>query len=153
MRIYIVEDSPIKANNLVTFVSDLLGDTQDIHLYVSFQSGLKAIEANPPDTLILDMTLPTFDRRPNAREGRLRPLGGYDIMRKLKLKGIYTKIIVVTQLESFGDDEDEVSFKEITAQCHREFPDVFLGSVYYDQNGTNWRPHLQQLLALVNLHD
>lgn len=149
MSIYIIEDSPIKATNLISFLTEVTDEPRDIHLFVSFQSGLKAIEANAPDTLILDMTLPTFDRRPNAREGRLRPLGGYDIMRKIKLKGIRTQIIVVTQLESFGDDEDEVSFKEITAQCHREFPDLFLGSVYYDQNGTNWRPQLLQLLSLV----
>ncbi|WP_433740042.1 response regulator [Pseudomonas putida] len=149
MTIYIVEDSALKANNIISFLSEFYGEDEQLRLFLSFQSGLKALELEPPGLVILDMTLPTFDRRPNAREGRLRPLGGYDIMRKLKLKNINTKVIVVTQLESFGDDEDEVSFKEITAQCYREFPEFFLGSVYYDQNGTSWRHELEKILRML----
>jgi hypothetical protein len=90
------------------------------------------------------MTIPTFDRGHNKREGRLRPLGGYDLMRKLKLRNTRTHVIVVTQIETFGEGEDEVSFSEISARCKREFPEMFLGSVYFRQGEVTWQNELIQ---------
>ncbi|WP_267106023.1 hypothetical protein [Xanthomonas sacchari] len=113
-------------------------------VYGSFQSGLKAIEQNLPDLIILDMTLPTFDRKPNARDGRARPLGGYELMRKMSLKSINSKVIVVTQLESFGDGDDEVSFNDLINICARDFPKIFIGGVYFDQAGLEWEVALYE---------
>ncbi len=140
--IYVIEDNIVKARQVEAFLSSNFQGPPTVSLYMSFQSGLKAIELSPPELVILDMTLPTFDRKPNAREGRLRPLGGYDLMRKMKLKGLMSKVIVLTQLESFGEGDDVVGFEEITSKCDEEFPDFFLGSVYFDQGGQAWHQTL-----------
>jgi hypothetical protein len=96
----------------------------------------------------MDMTLPTFDRQPNSRAGRMRPIGGYDLMCKMKFKSLSGKVIVVTQLETFGEGDEQVSFEEITNRCYEEFPNFFLGSVYFDQGGLNWQSDLLSILQL-----
>ncbi len=76
----------------------------------------------------------------------MRPLGGYDLMCKMKHRSISAAVIVVTQLETFGEGDEEVSFDEITQRCARDFPDIFLGSVYYDQGGLTWQADLGRLV-------
>ena len=141
MIVYLVEDDSLKADRLTKFLGSHFPELK-IQVFGSFQSGLKAIQENTPELLILDMTIPTFDRGHNKRKGRLRPLGGYDLMRKLKLRSTQTFVIVVTQLETFGEGEDEVSFLEINSRCKREFPEMFLGSVYFRQGEAAWQNEL-----------
>ena len=146
MLIYIIEDNYLKTSKLLSFFSEHCPQLSEPLVYSSFHSGLKAIEELAPALVVLDMTLPTFDRKPNSREGRARPLGGYDLMRKMVLKKIHSKVVVVTQLESFGEGDEEVSFGDITSRCEREFSDIFLGSVYFDQSGTSWGKQLQSIV-------
>lgn len=148
MIVYLVEDDSLKAERMTKFLVSHFPEFE-IKVFGSFQSGLRAIEENTPELLILDMTIPTFDRGHNKREGRLRPLGGYDLMRKLKLRNTQTLVIVVTQLETFGEGEDEVSFSEISSRCKREFPGVFLGSVYFRQGEATWQDELIQLVRIA----
>lgn len=150
MLTYIIEDSPLKAELLQQFLKERFSSLT-IKVQGSYQSGLKLVQTHPPDLILLDMTLPNFDRVPNAREGRLRPLGGYDMMRKIRLRNIQTRIIVVTQLESFGDGDDEVSFEEMSLRCAREFPEVYLGSVYFDQRESAWQDDLEALIKEKNV--
>jgi DNA-binding response OmpR family regulator len=149
MLIYIVEDDDLKLEKLNSFLESTLPN----HHYKiggSFQSGLRLIESETPDLVILDMTLPTFDRAPNAREGRPRPLGGYDLLRKLQLRRIDTKVIILTQLVSFGEDSKKVSFDEITERCRLEFPNLFIDSVYFDQGDISWQIRLLELISELN---
>src|SRR5690606_24217171 len=139
MLIYIVEDSALKAGKIQSFLTQKFTDLHKSEVFSSYQSGLRAIQNRAPDILLLDMTLPNFDRAIHSREGRVRPLGGYDLMRKLQLKELICKVIVVTQLESFGEGDEEISFDEITSRCSIEFPNLFIDSVYFDQSGVKWQ--------------
>ena len=123
-----------------------LGPEFDIEVFTSYQSGLKKLVDVMPDLIILDMSLPTFDRGGNQREGRLRPLGGYEIMRKLNLRNIEFKSIVVTQLESFGEGGSRVTFDEMNEKCKSEFPTKYLGSVFFGQSDDNWKSGLKELI-------
>lgn len=145
MLTYIVEDSALKASLLKEFLNTEF-PVLEISIQGSYQSGMKAVEKNPPQLILLDMTLPTFDRQPNAREGRLRPQGGYDMLRKIKLRAIKTSVVVVTQLEAFGEGDEQVSFSEMTLRCNREFPEIFLGSVYFDQRESAWQGLLAEII-------
>lgn len=141
-NLHIVEDNAIKAGGISSFFADNYPSSFSTSVFGSFQSALRAMEGCSPDLIVLDMTLPTFDRKPNGREGRMRPLGGYDLMHKMQHRSLKSKVIVVTQLETFGEGDEQVSFAEITARCGRDFPEFFLGSVYYDQSGLNWQFNL-----------
>jgi DNA-binding NarL/FixJ family response regulator len=145
MNIFIIEDDLLKLKKIEDFLYSMLPDAI-LNNYGSFNSGLRACENSSPDLVILDMALPTFDRQPNKREGRLRPLGGYDLLRKFSLKELSTKAIVVTQLTEFGDGVEEMSFGEISQICLDEFPEIFLGSVYFGQASLEWQNKLQDLI-------
>lgn len=146
MRIFVIEDDLLKARSLGNFISVEFPELET-EVFRSFRSGLSAIQAGLPSLVILDMTLPTYDRSPGVREGRLRPLGGYDLMRKVQRLKLRPIMIVVTQLESFGEGQNQVSFQEITARCEREFPAFFGGSVYYHPTSSSWGVELKAALT------
>lgn len=142
MNTYIVEDDALKSERLILFMRERF-PTSEVTLFGSFQSGLKAVELKVPDLLLLDMTLPTFDRQLGARESRLRPLGGYELLSKLRLKSIKTKVIVVTGLVAFGEGGSRITFEEVEGRCRYEFGSLFAGMIYYQQTSLEW----QQILA------
>ncbi|HBP0650773.1 TPA: response regulator [Pseudomonas aeruginosa] len=147
MLVHIIEDDDLKANRLLSFLKSLYDSFQFV-VNASYQSGMKAMELEVPDILILDMTLPTFDRKPHQKEGRLRPLGGYEIMRKIKLRNVQTKVIIVTQLPFF-DDKREISLEEITEKSIVEFPGIFMRSIYFDQSDVSWQKDLKSTIDSI----
>jgi DNA-binding NarL/FixJ family response regulator len=146
MLIYLIEDDALKADSLRSFLLDHYQNSNVI-IFRSYQTGLSAIKEIPPDLIILDMTLPTYDRTPNGRTGRLRPLGGYDLLRKVKLYGIETSIVVVTMLETFGEGNESISYADMTQRCADEFKDHFVGSVHFQLSNSHWRTELTNLLS------
>jgi CheY-like chemotaxis protein len=146
VKVFVIEDDLLKERSLVNFISVEYPEVET-KVFRSFRSGLSAIQASLPSLVLLDMTLPTYDRSPGTREGRLRPLGGYDLMRKVLRLNLRPIMIVVTQLESFGDGQNQVSFREITARCEREFPAFFGGSVYYHPTSSSWGVELRAALT------
>ena len=146
MLTYLVEDDPLKMGRLVSFISGRHSSLM-VRKFASFQSGLRAVEELVPELLILDMTLPTFDRSPGQREGRLRPLGGYEFMRKLKLRNVELAVVIVSQFEYFGEGNNRVTFAQITETCRREFPHMFLGSVHFRQAVDTWKDELSSLIC------
>lgn len=145
MKINLVEDSKIKADKICSFLHEKYPESS-IEVLCSYQSGLKKLVSDMPHLVILDMSLPTYDRGGLQREGRLRPLGGYDIMRKLSLRRVDFKVLVVTQLESFGEGEDRVSFDEMNNKCNKEFSSRYLGAVFFGQSDEQWKVDIEGIL-------
>jgi CheY-like chemotaxis protein len=143
--IYIVEDYELKAERIESAVRTVLADAR-IEVFRSYQSGLKAVLQKQPDLILLDMSLPSFDMMGSARFGRPRSLGGYDLMRKMALKNVTARVFVVTQLDAFGDGTAKVTLKEMTERCHNEFPELFIGSVYFSQTSDDWISKLHAVL-------
>lgn len=145
MLIYLIEDDRQKAAGISSFINAVKPDFQ-IQQLLSYQSGLKALQTITPNFVILDMTLPTFDVTPTGRPGRPRPVGGYEIMRKMRLRRIACPVLLITQLEKYGEGSEQVSFAEMNAKCLSEFPDMFLGGVYYHPTQTAWQDALENVL-------
>lgn len=145
MRILIVEDDVRKGDAIVAVLKSELNEPE-IELTRSYQSGMRAIDKHLPDLLILDMSLPNYDAAPGRRSGKPRPLGGYDIMRKLRRRGIQTPSIVLTQLDHFGDGGVEYNFDDLDSKCRSDFSQTFLGSIYYAQSSSDW---ISKLIAIV----
>lgn len=147
MRTVIIEDDLQKAERISGALRDA-GLACSIDLFRSYQSGLKFLEdSNDIDLVILDMSLPTFDPLPNQRHGRPRPLGGYDIMRKLKRHGRIINVIIVTALENFGSRGEQFSLEQLRERCSAEFPKFFRGAIYYSQSKSAWRDVLIKLAS------
>ncbi|WP_445354651.1 response regulator transcription factor [Microbulbifer sp. EKSA008] len=145
MVVYVIEDSEVKVDALKFFL-DSEFEIESVLAFESYQSGMKAIQVEKPDLLILDMTIPNFDRGPGRREGKLRPLGGYEIMRKLMLRGVLCKAIVFTQLETFDEGESQKTFSEVMEMCKNDCEDVFMGGVHFNQSGDEWKFEMKRLI-------
>lgn len=143
MLIYLIEDDPQKTEKIATYVREL-SPTAELRVLRSYQSGLKEIEKETPNFIVMDMTLPTFDMTGVARHGRPRSLGGYEIMRKIKLRGLSIPTFVISALETFGDGK--ITFEEIRGRCQDEFPGTFLGATFFRLSSDEWKPALKEAI-------
>lgn len=146
MYVLIIEDDSQKADSISTLIKSMFHGV-DIEISRSYQSGVRDATKSNFDLIILDMSLPTFDPGPNVRQGRPRPLGGFDIMRKIRRKGGKTPIVVVTALENFGSPTEPITFQEMSSRCRAEFPEMFRTAIYYSQSKQGWQDELKQILG------
>jgi CheY-like chemotaxis protein len=149
VNVLIIEDDPQKAERIMSAVKHAAPDA-NIDVRRSYQSGLKSVEQMADISLvILDVSLPTFDPDLEARHGRPRPLGGYDIMRKMKRRRKSPAVVILTALENFGSSTQQYSFDQLSDKCKTEFPESFKGAIYYSQSRTAWRDKLIEIIKSV----
>jgi CheY-like chemotaxis protein len=149
VNVLIIEDDPQKAERVESVVK-AAAPNATIDVCRSYQSGLRFFEGDKQVNLvILDVSLPTFDPEPGARHGRPRPLGGYDIMRKMKRMKKTPAVVILTALENFGSPTQQFSFEQLSQKCAEEFPSNFRGAIYYSQSRTSWRDQLTDVIRAV----
>ncbi|WP_063629464.1 response regulator [Bradyrhizobium sp. WSM2254] len=149
MNVLIIEDDPQKAERVISAIQSAAPDSR-IELRRSYQSGLKYLESDADVNLvILDVSLPTFDPDPDVRQGRPRPLGGYEILRKVRRRKKGFAVVILTALEHFGSSTHQYSFEQLKEKCTVEFPESFLGAIYYSQSTSTWRDQLADLIRAV----
>ncbi|TAJ59614.1 MAG: response regulator [Chitinophagaceae bacterium] len=146
MRVLIIEDDPLKLNRLETFTKEysqsLILDTK-----MSYQSGLLALLRNQYDIVLLDMQLPNYDIRSGEDGYKPRPMAGRDILREIKRKRIKSKVIIMTQYESFGENGKFESLMEWDAKFKAEFTNSYLQTIQYKPGSNAWKDQLQKHLA------
>jgi CheY-like chemotaxis protein len=146
VNVLIIEDDSQKAERVLAVVRQAAPGAT-VNICRSYQSGLKFLEKESDIALvILDVSLPTFDPEPEARHGRPRPLGGYDIMRKMKRMNRTPAVVILTALENFGSPTQQFSFDQLNQKCTEEFPENFKGAIYYSQSRTKWRDELNDVI-------
>lgn len=147
MKILFIEDDPNKYEAINNFILSNYPDI-DLTLRKSYRSGAGELQnaAMSYDLLFLDMSLPVFDESIQASGGRFLAQGGKDILIRMKSKGIYTKVIVITQFEEF----DGITITQLDNELRKRFPDLYLGYVYYSAIQVRWKEKLSQVLQKWN---
>ena len=140
MRILIIEDDPNKLGAITKFLSQY--PKVQYFTQTAFQSGFRAILSDVYDLLLLDMSMPVFDSTGGHNGGRSLPLAGRDILFQMRRKKIKLRTIIVTQYENFGG----VSLGSLHQNLCEEFPDNYIGYVYYNVTQDKWRHELDELL-------
>lgn len=143
--ILIVEDDVHKRDQLVAFLSKG-EDSPSIEQAGSLIGGIRALRATKPDYVILDMTLPNYEPESDGHVGSVLAFGGVEFLRQVRRYRIETKVIVVTQFETFGDDDNAKDRKELDAELREQFSNVYKGMVYYHASLSDWSDELQNLL-------
>jgi hypothetical protein len=98
------------------------------------------------DLILLDMSMPTFDRSPENPNSKFRHFAGRDILFEMKRRDITVKTIVVTQFGNFGEGKDAIDAEQLHNNLKSEFPFIYLGMVHYNTGFSNWK---NELLALL----
>lgn len=139
MKVLIIEDD----NNKLKAISDFLDwrGNMEHQCAESWHSGVSALHKGHFDLLLLDMSIPCYDGAPQD-EGRPLALGGRDILFYLRRNKISIPVIIITQYEDFGG----TNLKELDSEFQREFPQHYLGFIYYNITQDKWKDDLASLL-------
>lgn len=150
MNILIVEDDQNKLAQLTSFISNRQ-HTASIESRCSYNSALARLLKPPSfDLILLDMSMPTFDKTLAESGGRHRPYGGKDILRKLQRNGVKTPVVVVTQFTHFGEGKTCISLDVLKQQLAEEGFDNYRETIFYSAEGTTWESELEHWLAEGN---
>ena len=145
MKIVIVEDDVQKLKQLSLFIEQNYSGAFVRHAR-SYNTGLDAILDDPPDLVLLDMSLPTFDVSPQESGGRSRHFGGRELLSEIKRANLECCAIVVTQFETFGDGVERMTLQQIREQLASEYSRWYAGVVSYQPSESGWRDELLRLL-------
>jgi DNA-binding response OmpR family regulator len=148
VKLLVIEDDENKRQQVVSFLVETYSHVEIVQRK-SYQSGLKEILEHKADAILLDMTLPTYDKSPVESGGRLRHFAGREILGQMSRKGMKTAVIVVTGFESFGEDSASLSLAEIKDELGKEFPHLYKGAVYYSSDRNQWKVELQVFLDSI----
>lgn len=142
MKILIVEDEFDKREKIKTHIHQILGEMAVIVECESLRSGLsKIVVEGGFDLILLDMSMPNFDISDDATDGgKPESFAGREIMAQMKLRGICTPVIVITQYRSF--EKGTVTLDGLLEQFKEKYSDFFMGAIYYNSAIEGWKKEL-----------
>ncbi len=138
MNLAIIDDSRSKITQISALINSLAPECT-IEVARSFSSGRKLILAKTFNLLVLDMTLPTFERVDGTLEGENRHFGGRQLLEEIRYYQVPSKAIIVTQFEKFGSGADIIEFKPLMSKLLTDHKDVLVGGVYFERNSSKWQ--------------
>lgn len=144
MNILVIEDNQLKREKLCAFLSSSF----DVTLFeaASYNSGLKALLKSSFDLLVLDMSMPTFDRTTATNGGRFRALGGKEIAMRLKKEGRLIPFVVVTGYSDFSVNAENLSILQID-EILKTLGGEYKGCVFFDAVESVWKEQLMEIIG------
>lgn len=141
MNVLIIEDDV----NKLKAISDFLLNYTNIRCFsqMSYHSGMHTLLSEKIDLLLLDMSMPIYDGVTHNTGGRLLPLAGRDILFQLQRRSISLPTIIITQYEDF----DGLSLIDLDRELEKEFPQLYMGFVYYNITQDGWKEKLAAILG------
>ena len=88
-------------------------------------------------------SMPNYDISSEDSGGDWMPLAGKKILKEMYLRDIPTKTIVVTMHGSF---DDGTRITELDSDLKQEFPDNYIGYVFYSEINDEWQEKLEKLI-------
>jgi hypothetical protein len=92
------------------------------------------------------MSIPTYDKTPVESGGPYEKFGGYKILREIIRKKRPIKTILITMFDDFGESDLSITLTQINKSLTEEFPDLYVGSVFYNARENNWQAELKLLI-------
>lgn len=145
-RILIVEDSEHKRERILSLLQEIF-IIPSIDQALSFTSACASVTSKQYDLVIMDMSLPTYDRSRSDSGGALRTFGGREVARKMIRRGLGAKIVFVTQYDSFSDVGRSHTLPTLGKELELECGENFGGLIYFDTSKSAWREDLKKILV------
>lgn len=140
-RVLFIEDNRTKADDVSTFMFENYPEV-NFEIKESFTSGLRELFKNEYDLLFLDMSIPTREGDNNSQINNFEQLGGYQILSEMKRKKKQIPTILITMFNDFGINSSFINLEEINKICMSEFPEFYLGAVFYTSRENSWKEKL-----------
>lgn len=144
-KILIIEDDKSKIEKLKQYLVDY-----ELSIKESFQTGVLELKKNYSsyNLLILDMTIPIWEKGQNEFGNNYEQFGGERILREIKRRKLILPTILFTMFDVFPTKEGSLTFEEVNAIFKNEFESFYIGAVFYNSNEDNWKDDLTELIAL-----
>lgn len=129
ISILVVEDNEFKRKRIVEVIYAEFKEVVVTECY-SFTSAWKMISRTQYDLVLLDMSLPTFDKSSSESGGDFRVFGGKEIARKMKKRNCHSKFLFITQYKNFSDTINSYSYESLRDELLKQYKDKCLGFIY-----------------------
>lgn len=145
--ILIVEDSDSKLESIrgVLTRGFPLSSIRDAR---SVKSAIDALSLLP-DIAVVDMSLPTYDIEEKEKGGSPRPFGGIEVFEHLARYDVALPVLVVTSYSALTDGNQSMDVKELSDRLSEEFPECFLGAVYFDSAYSAWEGEILRFMNMI----
>lgn len=144
MKILLVEDQKYKSDDILTFLSSTFLNVE-VTLARSYSDGLREALSSGYDLILLDMTLPIFEKHEGEDGEQMFEDGGRRIMRRMKSKRIATPCYVITQYDKIQD----VTIELMDIELRKMFPDIYKKYIFYQSNSNVWKNELKIVIEDV----
>lgn len=144
-KIILVEDDKKKIQDIREYLEDEY-QYKELVVKESYQSGLREILNGDFDLLLLDMSIPTWDKSVESVGGDYQKFGGYMIMKELKRKSKLLPTILISMFDDFGESDRSITLTQIDEILKEEYPDFYLGAVFYSSGQTGWKSNLKTFI-------
>ncbi|TYP94402.1 response regulator receiver protein [Sphingobacterium allocomposti] len=143
-RLLIIEDDKEKIKRLLEFQGQ-----HDIVVKESFQAGVSELKNNHKiyDFLILDMTIPLWEKGNNDLGGNYEQFGGEKVLREMKRRKLYTPTILFTMFDVFPTQDGNITFGKVDTLFKKEFSDFYIGAVLFSSEDDSWMEELSKLMG------
>lgn len=148
ITVLIVEDSESKLNSIQMVLERELPNVI-IRKAFSVRSAIDDVLTCMPDLIVADMSLPTYDIEIHERGGSPRPFGGIEVFETLERYEINIPVLVVTSYPTITEGNQSVGLIELSKRLQNDFPDSFIGTVYFDSAYSNWEREMTVFLHQV----
>lgn len=141
MKIILIEDDKKKIEDIQGFLSEY-HNYNDLTIRESYQSGLRELIKNKYDLLLLDMSVPTWDKTIHEPGGNFEKFGGYKILKEITRKKKAIDTVLITMFDDFGESDNSITLSQLDGVLSDEFPNFYKGVVYYNTREDNWKTEL-----------
>ncbi|SOE87072.1 Response regulator receiver domain-containing protein [Burkholderia sp. YR290] len=146
--VLIVEDNNHKRERIITFLHETFPKCKVIEAH-SFTAACKRIAEQEFAAVLMDMSLPTYDKSATESGGRFRAFGGRELARKIIRRSISTKILFITQYQSFSERGTSQTFESLDEEVRLECGSHYIGFVHYDSSRSAWKEKITETLGCM----
>lgn len=146
-KVLLVEDSEHKRGRVLFFLSESFPDFKVLEAQ-SFNSACKLIDTTRFDIVLMDMSMPTYDRSPTESGGRFRTFGGRELARKIMRKGVDTRVVFLTQYDAFSASVGSHTLETLGEALKNECGVSYGGLIHYDSSKSSWKEQLESVLKI-----
>jgi response regulator of citrate/malate metabolism len=148
-KILLIEDDEKKIEDIRAFILDNY-PSAELTIKESYQSGLRQIMYHSYDLLLLDMSLPTWERDLES-VGSFEKFGGFKIMKEMVRKQVSMNTILITMFDDFGESDSSLTLGEIDGILRKEFEKFYKGYIFYNSRESNWKNVLSDKLNAIGI--
>ncbi|SMO94784.1 response regulator [Fodinibius sediminis] len=146
LKIILVEDDQKKIDDIKGFLDESFGYS-DLTIRQSYQSGLRELLTNQFNFLLLDMSIPTWDKEPNKSSGDFQKFGGYTILQELDRKNKMIPVALISMFDEFGESDRSVTLRQIDSMLNDEYSEYYHGAIYYSSSQSDWKEKLKNMIC------